>query len=385
MKKITIYALHLGTGGTEKCVAMLSNFLANYDEEFKIRIVSTYKLAEKSFFEINEKVEIKYLLNKLKPNREEWKDALKKKNLFKFIKESIWAFLTLFLGYTKLIYNMIVDKSDIIISTRTNFNQYLGLFGRKKSVKIGWEHNHYNGDMKKAEKCIKSVKKLDYYVLNSNDLYEFYSKRCKCKCVKISNAIDDYPIEYSSLNNRQLVSVGRLSPEKGYLDLIEVYKLLNTKINNWNLSIVGDGVDMCKIVSSIDKYNLNKKVKLHGFLKKHDINNLLLNSSIYLMTSYTESFGIVLIEAMSYGLPCVAFDSAEGAREIIEDGVNGYLISGRNTDLFVDKVIELINNEDKRKEMGINARKTAKAFTIDNIGKIWLDLFRGAKSDEKRA
>ena len=74
---------------------------------------------------------------------------------------------------------------------------------------------------------------------------------------------------------------------------------------------------------------------------------MLHESSIYLLTSYTESFGIVLIEAMSHGVPCIAFDSAEGARELIQSGQNGYLIKNRSYTAFLKKVEDLIKNKAK--------------------------------------
>ena len=83
---------------------------------------------------------------------------------------------------------------------------------------------------------------------------------------------------------------------------------------------------MPELKSFILDNNLDDCVTLHGFKGKEDLNKLLSDASIYLMCSYTESFGIVLLEAMSFGIPCLAFDSAEGAREVIEDGKNGFLI-----------------------------------------------------------
>ena len=92
------------------------------------------------------------------------------------------------------------------------------------------------------------------------------------------------------------------------------------------------------------------------------------------MTSHTESFGIVLIEAMSHGIPCIAMDSAEGAREIINSGENGYLIKNRNYEMMVKKIEDLIKDRDERLRLGDNARKSVEKYTSDAVGEEWFTL-----------
>ena len=122
------------------------------------------------------------------------------------------------------------------------------------------------------------------------------------------------------------------------------------------------------------KYKLNDKVTLHGFQGKDYIDKILDESSIYLMTSYTESFGIVLIEAMSHGVPCIAYDSAEGAREIINSGENGYLIKNRNRDAMIKKIKDLVDSKDERLRLGRAARKGVKRYTSDVVSEEWFTL-----------
>ena len=119
---------------------------------------------------------------------------------------------------------------------------------------------------------------------------------------------------------------------------------------------------------------MGSKVTLHGFQGRDYIDKVLHNSSIYLMTSYTESFGIVLLEAMSHGVPCIAFDSAEGAREIIVSGNNGYLIKNRSFDAMVSKVEDLMNSKNDRIKIGKQARKSINKYTSDVVSKEWFTL-----------
>ena len=92
------------------------------------------------------------------------------------------------------------------------------------------------------------------------------------------------------------------------------------------------------------------------------------------MTSHTESFGIVLLEAMSHGIPCIAYSSAEGAREIISSGKNGYLIKNRNYKAMIKKIEDLMKKEDIRKEIGTNARKSIKPYTKEVVQEDWYQL-----------
>lgn len=374
MKKVSILSLHLGYGGIEKCVVTLANTLCT---RYEVEIAVCYKLYDKSAFDIDDRVKVKYLNKDLKPNHDSLRVALKSKNPFKIIKELCFS--------TKVLYNrkktmskyIMNTDADVIISTRDIFNYWLSAYGKENVLKIGWEHNHFHENYKYANNVSRSVKRLDYFVLVSSELQKFYAKELKnskCMCVYIPNSIEKLPNKKAPLENKRLISVGRLSPEKGYLDLLKVYRKLLVDCPDWTLDIVGDGVERKDIEDYIDKYDLGDKVKLHGFQGKDYIDKLLNQSSIYLMSSYTESFGIVLIEAMSHGVPCIAFDSAEGAREIINSGENGFLIKHRNMDAMVMKIKDLINNKKERIVIGEQARESVKKYTSDVVGEEWFTL-----------
>ena len=376
LKKVTILALHLGYGGIEKSIAALANLLA---DDYEVEIISSYQLFEKPAFDIDPRVEVRYLITRYKPNREAWKSSIKHLRPISFVKESFNSVMTLALRRSTMIRAIENCHSDIIISTRDLFNTWLGTYGRKSCYKIGWEHNHYHGDMSYADKVTKSAKNLDALVLVSDSLRKFYKKQLadtKCKCFYIPNMLDSVPDQLSKLNEKRLISVGRLSREKGYEDLLDVFKLIHQEEPSWRLDIIGDGAQKNLLGDRIFNEGLKECVTLHGFQDKTFINNLLSKSSIYLMTSVTESFGIVLIEAMSYGLPCVAFDSAEGATELIQDGVNGYLISYRNKEEYAKKVVELIRNKKLRTKLGSAGRKTSLNYTGDKVKRDWIKLLK---------
>lgn len=376
MKKLTIFSLHLGYGGIERSVVSLANLLS---DTYNVKIISVYKLYDKPAFDINSNVEVSYLIEDHKPNREEWKKAVKKFRPIKIIKESYSAVVTLFLRKRRTINAIRNLDSDIVISTRDIFSNWLGEYGKKSMLKVAWEHNHHHGNEKYAEKIVKSCKNMDYLVLVSDSLRSFYKKELKlskCKCVYIPNILDNVPDKLADLNEERLISVGRLSREKGYDDLIEVFKLVHEMRPSWNLDIIGDGAQKNLVCDKIYQYGLSDVCCVHGFQKREYIDNLLNKSSIYLMTSFTESFGIVLLEAMSHGIPCVAFDSAEGANDLIINDNNGYLISSRDKQKMADIIVKLIDNKDLRERLGKNGRQTSLRYTKSMVKKDWVKLLK---------
>ena len=376
MKRITILALHLGYGGIEKCISTLANTLC---KNYQVNVISTYKLYEKPSFPIDDRVKITYLIPDLSPSKNEFIDSVKHLKFIKGFKLGITNLKVLYLKKKKMIEAIKNCDSDVIISTRDIHNDWLGKYGNPNILKIGWEHNHHNNDKKYINKIIKSVSKLDYFVLVSKELEEFYRQKVKCKTVYIPNTLDYYPKKVSDLEEKRIISVGRLSEEKGYLDLIDVFSLVHKVYPDWKLDIIGDGNQKENIQKKIEEYGLKDFIILHGFQNKEYINQLLQKSSVYVMCSYTESFGIVLLEAFSFGIPCVAFDSARGATEIISNNWDGYLIKDRNKEIMAKKVCELISNPNRRIIMGANGIKKANQYSMDEIRKYWIQIIETVK------
>ena len=375
MKKLSILSLHLNYGGAEKSICALANLLC---DKYDVEIACTYKIIDKPAFYLNPKIKIKYLTD-VKPNKDKIKKYIKEKKMFKLIKEAFYSIKVLYLRKKTMKEYIKKTNSEIIISSRYLFNNILSKYGKKNILKIGWEHNHPHGNMKFANKVANSVKNLDYLVLVSRNLQLFYQERLKkseCKCVYIPNVVDKSN-GVSDLSSNNMVSVGRLSKEKGFMDLLIIFNKILKKYPDYILNIIGDGEEKEKLENYIKENNLEKNVIMHGFQSKDYINNILLDSMVYLMTSFTESFGIVLIEAMSYGIPCVAFSSAEGAEELIENGKNGYLIDDRNIDEYVKKVEFLMDNVKERKKMQNNCINKSNEFLGKNVVKKWLEILKG--------
>ena len=264
--------------------------------------------------------------------------------------------------------------SDIIISTRDIHNKWLGKFAKKGIVKIGSEHNDIDS-LKYIKKVSGTAKNLDYFVVVSNKMVSDYKSYLSIPIIYIPNSIESLPLKVSNLNSDNIISVGRLEKVKGYDDLIDVFKIVVSKNNNIKLNIVGTGSQQSILENKIKELKLQNNIKLLGFKDSNELSKLYSESSLYVMSSLTESFGLVLIEAMSHKLPCIAFDSANGAKELIENAKNGFLVSNRDKEEMANKILELISSKDKIKFFGENALITSKKYLSSNTKDKWVDIF----------
>lgn len=375
MKKVTILSLHLGYGGAERCITNLANSLVG---KYNVEILSVYKLYDKPAFYLDKRVNVRYLTRVL-PNRDDIRYDLKHFKIFSLVKDLFYAIKVLNLKKKKTIDAIDACDSDIIISSKVYFNKLLGEYKNKGVRAIGWEHNYNNHTKKEIKEFIRSCKYLDDVVMVNSELQAFYQKEfsklgLRCQVRYIPNYIDDVSKTTTKYDNKNLIAVGRLEKVKGFADLIKVYKLVNLKTQGTSLTLVGDGKEKDSLFETIVKNDLSGKVKMPGYLFQEDIDKLYDKSCLYIMTSHSESFGLVMLEAMSHGLPVVAFSSAEGARDLIQDGYNGYLINNRNEFEMADKIIELLNNPDKLEKMGTNAYTLAKKYTKEVVVKTWEQL-----------
>ncbi len=369
--RITILALHLNVGGIEKFISDLASVLV---DNHQVEVVSFYKFDEKPFFEMDSRVKVTYITN-LVPNREQFKDALRKFNVYKIFKEGIKAVRILRMKRTLQIKFLKEHQTDVIITTRKEQSVRVGQFCDADILKIATEHNHHNNSQNYINELVSYTKKMDKLVLLSQELAEFYQERFQYTDVEVHCIA---PVVYqterkSNLDNNRVLSVGRLSKEKGFDDLLKVAK----KMPELEFDIVGDGPCLDELETIIKNEEINN-VRMHLFKNQEELEELYLNSSLFLMTSHSESFGLVLLEAMSYGLLCIAFDDAKGACEIIDDGVDGYLIKHRN----IDEMVKVITNYFANNRIALQEHCTKKSleYSLSTFARKWNNLITSDES-----
>ena len=376
MKKITFLMLHLNYGGIEKQVTTLANELS---KEYEVEIISLYDiLSGESFYQLDDKVKVKYIFN-FGPNKDKIKAALKKFKLITLIKQlckALKILYTKYFGLGKIIKNL---NTDILISSRIEFSKQIK---RNDIITISQEHSFIDNEkyIKKVRKSFKHIKYLIVMTKGAKEKYDEWLKNEKIKpeVIVIPNIIKENKSgKISNLNNRQIISVGRLEDVKDFYTLILVFSVIVKKYPNYILKIIGEGSMREKLEEQIKKCNLQKKVILTGRRTENEINNELIKSDVFVLTSKSESFSLVLCEAMNFGVPCIAFDVDVGPREIIQDGKNGFLIENRNVDLMIERLDELLYNISLRRFLGSNSYNVAKNYYSENIINKWKNIFGG--------
>lgn len=374
MKKITILLLHMQHGGIEKQTIAFANELI---KKYEVEIISVYSMNKEPAYSVDPKVKIKYLIDD-KPNRNEFKYAIKSKNPLKILKEGFKAIKILYLKKHLMIKQIKKLHTDFVLSTRIEQANMLSKYAPKSIITMTQEHLHNDSD-KYIKKVKKSFKNLDYLIVLGPGSRENYSKwledNKKIKIAEIPNILEKIPEQSSKLNGNRLVAVGRLHLEKDFETLINVFNKVLKQIPNSMLTIVGGGDEFDKLKQLTEKLNIENKVKITGMLSKEQVEEYLMNSDIYVMTSIAECFPMVLLEASSCGLPLIAFDVPVGPRAIINNGENGYLIKNREIDAMANKIVEMLNDREKLLEMGNESKKLSNKYLAANVMPLWYDIF----------
>ncbi len=179
----------------------------------------------------------------------------------------------------------------------------------------------------------------------------------------------------SSCETKTVISVGRLNYEKGFDFLIDVWEVVYKEFPDWHLDIFGNGHLRKEIQAQIDNKGLSDVIKMKGIT--NDIIKEYQGHSLYVMTSRSEGFPLVLIEASTCGLPIVSFDCPNGPAEIVKHGENGFLISPvGNVDSMANYIIRLISDSSLRQKMGQRSLELSERFKMDKISAEWIKLYK---------
>lgn len=216
----------------------------------------------------------------------------------------------------------------------------------------------------------RALKKAELVVsLTEQDAIDW--RRCGLKTCVIPNMVQLNQDVCSDLCQRHVIFVGRLDYQKRPLAMIHIWQRVFANFPDWHLDIYGEGELSKEIERMVTVLGMN----IHVHQPTAQIFEAYRQSSILASTSLFEPFGLVIPEAMSCGLPIVAFDSPYGPSEIITDGVDGFLVKNGDEKAFADCLSRLMADKSLRQHMGLAASQTAQRYSAEHIMPQWKSLF----------
>lgn len=350
-----VHDIHFGGGGERVVTNMANYFTINLACD--VEIISIGLPKGHPVFPIDESVKIKYL------------------NVDQDISNPVSNIISKFKSLNRLrVYLNNKREKSIILGIGTYPNILLSLITNPALIKIGCEHNSFNSvNILWASLRKLGYKRLDATISLTEKDFEDLNKISK-KCFVIPNARTFLPLSNTSdHNNKRLLAIGRLSYQKGYDYLLDLFEQLSKNIPDWDLRIIGDGPLKNWLTTEITKRNLQNRISLVE--SSENIADEYLNSSIYLMTSRYEGLPMVLLEAQAFGLPVISFNCDTGPRDIVINGVNGFLIEPFDVDTMVIQTKNLIKDKALRNHFSNNALLSSDRFAAEKIYSKWDHVF----------
>ena len=356
------------SGGTERVLSIVANGLSEKGHDVVI-----FSLTGKapSFYELRDEIKIRWI-----GSRGLQTDILSNlKTLNRLMKE---------------------ERPDFLIDVDIILCFYSGLLKLKfpKTHWISWEHFNYytkfpvNHNLRKVARFIVSRFSGCLVVLSDEDMgYYRKNMRLKCRIERIYNPTpyevwNEGDAEKNLLNKHEekiVLAVGRLTAIKGYDMLLKSWRPVEKKHPDWKLRFVGDGEEHAALEGQARVLGLHN-VEFLGMVE--DVREYYKNADFIVLSSRNEGFVMVLLEAMAYSLPAVAFACKAGVKEVVHEGVTGYLAPPNDIRTLAKKMDMMISDDNKRRNMGHNAGEMIKRFSKENILAEWEALFEKMKQSD---
>lgn len=345
--KIVLVTPLLDHGGGQRFISELANYWAKLNYEVTIILLRSGK----PFYSISNKVII-YELGYLHEvgNNKFIKFVSSITTLYKLRKQiqQIQPNFVLSILSTTNIFTILATR---YLKTRVYVNDIMSPFRKRPFI----------------EKRIRKIlyKKSNGVIVLTNIAKDMVIEETNSKnVIAIPNPVKKISTHNNIKKEKIILNVGRLHGTKGQKYLLEVCAKLNDP--NWKFVILGEGELRNSLEEQANKLKIADRIYMPGATK--NIDEWLAKASIFAFTSVSEAWGLALAESMAAGLPSVSFDCDVGPREMIKDGENGFIVPVHDIDLFTDRIITLINDEELRNKFSVNAKKDSNKYKMEIIG-----------------
>lgn len=357
MKHICFFSGDItNSGGTERVGTIIANELAKCTDRYKVSFVSLVEKRDKPFFDISDNID-----------------------RFKLYDEPVRG-LTHIVQICHRLKKVVKNNNiDILIDIDGILDMYSLVVKKFTKVKvISWEHfNFYQHPAVGHRKYTRRLagKYADAIVTLTKADVSYYKDNINIRCpiTYIHNPVMSLSEQhiYNS-DSKIILSVGRLTSQKGFDMLVDVAKEIFKDDNEWKWIVLGEGEDRPILEEKIKQYNLQDRIILKGNVS--NVNDYYKETGIFVLTSRYEGLPMTLLETKPFKLPAVSFDIKTGPNECILNDENGFLIEPFNIQDMSEKVKLLMNNRDLRQNFSDNALMDTDKFDLRSIMDKWNEV-----------
>ncbi|WP_049580048.1 glycosyltransferase family 4 protein [Streptomyces sp. SBT349] len=386
--KIRYLLLHAyGMGGTIRTVITQANAMAAAGHD--VELVSVLRRKDAPHFEVDPRVSLYSLTDArpgaAKPEPRGWPARLRERRAQRLagrpprhIPFSEAGYKAMSRRIERAVIGWMANLRDgVLVTTRPALNLLSAEFATGGVLRVAQEHVNlgtHQPDLRAA--IVERYPHLDTVaVLTRRDADEYRRKAPRVRVVHIPNAVHSLDQKPSTCTSKVALAAGRLRPQKGFDLLIPAWARTVEEFPDWQLRIYGTGDKEPKLRRLIDKHHLYNHVFLMG--RTDQLDEEMSKASMYVLSSRFEGLPMVLIEALSHGLPVVSFDCPTGPADVIRDGKEGLLVPAEDVDALGAAMRRLMGDEGLRAEMGDAGLATVQHYSPDAIRGRWEELFSG--------
>lgn len=367
-------------GGTVRTVVRQANALAERGRDVTVVSVMCHHHQEGPFFEVHPDVRLEILVDRHhlpdEPGlRGRVRRALDQRPVlssqFCVGREAQASLLT-----DLLLLGRLARQRGVVIGTRVGLNLAIARFAHPAAFTIAQEHLQYRRYAPLIRRAIRRhFGALDVVACLTNadaDTYRADLPDARPAVIVVPNAVPDrFPPE-ADLDEQCVVSVG-LTGGKRPQDVIDAFASISSDEPEWRLRIIGDGRRREALQERIDSHGLADRIELPG--SSRDVDGELRRASILALASRSEGFSLVILEAMAVGLPVVSYAVPTGPIELVDDGVNGFLVPDGDVAAMAARLRTLMRDRDLRGALGARGRAKVADFTVATVTDRWLEVF----------
>ncbi len=372
-------------GGTVQSTFHLANALS-LDHE--VEIVSVYRRRDTPFLSLSDRVHLSSLVDLRPAATKWWRLGLQRrlKTPSKLFHPEERAYRNFSAETDQALEQYLTGiQTDVLVTTRAGLNIAAARLAHGRTVLIGQEHLHFGAHDDGLLAEIRAwYPKLSGIVTLTNADREEYTDLVtggETRVYAIGNGLPENLRPRSRLDNRLVVAAGRLVPVKGYDRLLEVFAKVVEKRPDWKLRIYGTGSNAERLSKKARELRLHNHVAFMGTTK--DMDNVLAQASLHVITSRFEGFGMTIVEALSVGVPVVSFDCPQGPREILTSGHDGVLVPDGDIEAFADALLTLMDDPDELRRLAENGLDTARDYRISEIAGRWEKMLAELRQEHR--